>query len=151
MSRPKHYGLSLRLPWYNGFMFERALTAITAGAIAILVVVINTTDPSTTGPTGILAVFFLLYVVFLGTFTWWVREVWFYRKYRQLPSPFPRWKVAEFLRYQFSRFQRGNLSCSMETCFTACSRNTWRRAFLHFSWTTMVFGQQRRGIKAIHF
>lgn len=54
-------------------MFERALTAITAGAIAILVVVINTTDPSTTGPTGILAVFFLLYVVFLGTFTWLVR------------------------------------------------------------------------------
>lgn len=51
-------------------MLEKIILVITLGALSFLLVLLQMTTPSTAGPAGILAVFFLLYLFFLGLFTW---------------------------------------------------------------------------------
>lgn len=56
-------------------MFGRVLTVVTLGAMIALLLVLQSTSPSTVGPVGILAVFFLLYVIFVGICTWIIHGV----------------------------------------------------------------------------
>lgn len=59
-------------------MFGRALTVVTLAAAIALSLLAQTTTPSTIGPVGLLAVFFLLYIIFVGIFTWllhWITSV----------------------------------------------------------------------------
>lgn len=51
-------------------MFGRILTVVTLAAAIILSLIIQSSSPATIGPVGLLAVFFLLYVIFVGVFTW---------------------------------------------------------------------------------
>lgn len=51
-------------------MFGRLLTIITLAAAIIVLILLQSTNPSQVGPVGILAVFFLLYVISVGCFTW---------------------------------------------------------------------------------
>lgn len=53
-------------------MFGRIITLVTLGAAIILGILLQSTDPTTVGPLGILAVFFCLYIIFVGFFTWFV-------------------------------------------------------------------------------
>jgi hypothetical protein len=50
-------------------MVGKVIVSSTLIAFIILVIVLQTTNPSTVGPLGLLAVFFLLYVIFLGAVT----------------------------------------------------------------------------------
>ena len=50
-------------------MKGKILALFTISAALVLVVVLQTTNPSTIGPVGLLAVFFLLYVIIMGCFT----------------------------------------------------------------------------------
>ncbi len=54
-------------------MFGRSITVVTLFAAILLLILIQTTNPNESGPVGIFAVFFLLYVVFLGASTWLIR------------------------------------------------------------------------------
>lgn len=54
-------------------MFGKLLSLVTVGSLIALILVFQSTDPNTSGPVGILAVFFLLYVFFLGCMTWILR------------------------------------------------------------------------------
>ena len=47
-------------------MLGKTLTLVTLAAAIVLLFILQTTNPSTAGPAGILAVFFLLYIVFFG-------------------------------------------------------------------------------------
>lgn len=75
---------SLRLPWFYAIvepMFGRVMTTITLMAAIVLLLVLQITDPSTIGPGGILAVFFLLYIVSVGCVTWLIKLsnwIWVY-------------------------------------------------------------------------
>lgn len=51
-------------------MFGRVLTVVTLAAAIMLSLLVQSTSPATIGPIGLLAVFFLLYVIFVGIFTW---------------------------------------------------------------------------------
>jgi len=51
-------------------MFGRIVTVVTLAAMIALLLVIQSTNPATAGPVGILAVFFLLYIIFVGSCTW---------------------------------------------------------------------------------
>lgn len=50
-------------------MVGKIIVSSTLIAFMILVIVLQTTNPSTVGPLGLLAVFFLLYVIILGCMT----------------------------------------------------------------------------------
>lgn len=50
-------------------MLGRIIAASTVVAGLLLLVMLQTTNPSTVGPLGLLAVFFLLYIVVLGVMT----------------------------------------------------------------------------------
>lgn len=50
-------------------MVGKVIVSSTLIAFVIFVIVLQTTNPSTVGPLGLLAVFFLLYVIFLGCMT----------------------------------------------------------------------------------
>lgn len=52
-----------------GNMLGKVIAASTVIAGIILIIVLQTTNPSTVGPLGLLAVFFLLYIVTLGFMT----------------------------------------------------------------------------------
>jgi hypothetical protein len=56
-------------------MFGRVLTVVTLGAMIALLLVLQSTSPSTVGPVGILAVFFLFYVISVGVCTWAIHGV----------------------------------------------------------------------------
>lgn len=51
-------------------MFGRVLTVIMLAAAIVLSLITQSSSPDTIGPVGLLAVFFLLYIVFVGIFTW---------------------------------------------------------------------------------
>lgn len=53
-------------------MFGRIITVVTLAAMIALLLTIQSTNPSSIGPVGILVVFFLLYIIFVGIFTWLV-------------------------------------------------------------------------------
>lgn len=50
-------------------MLGKLIVSSTLIAAILLVIVLQTTNPSTAGPLGLLAVFLLLYVIFLGCMT----------------------------------------------------------------------------------
>lgn len=50
-------------------MLGKIISASTIIATVLLIVIVQTTNPSTAGPLGLLAVFFLLYVLILGVIT----------------------------------------------------------------------------------
>ena len=52
-----------------GNMLGKIIAASTLIAGIILIIMLQVTNPSTVGPLGLLAVFFLLYVIILGAFT----------------------------------------------------------------------------------
>ena len=59
-------------------MFGRILTVVTLAAAIALSLLLQSTNPSTAGAAGLLAVFFLLYIIFVGVITWllhWVSTV----------------------------------------------------------------------------
>jgi len=51
-------------------MFGRIITLAGLTAAIALGLLMQSTNPATTGPVGILAVFFCIYVIFLSFFTW---------------------------------------------------------------------------------
>lgn len=51
-------------------MLGRVIVLSSVAAAVLLVIILQTTSPSTIGPVGLLAVFFLFYVVILGLVTW---------------------------------------------------------------------------------
>lgn len=60
-------------------MFGKILTVVTLAAAILLLGFVSAYSPSKTGPGGILAVFFLLYLVFVGITTgiiYWSNRVW---------------------------------------------------------------------------
>lgn len=54
-------------------MFGKIISIVTVIAAALLIFVITNINPVDSGPAGILAVFFLLYVIFVGFFTALIR------------------------------------------------------------------------------
>ena len=56
-------------------MFGRFVTVVTLAAMIALLLVVQSTNPATVGPVGILAVFFLLYIIFVGTCTWGIHGI----------------------------------------------------------------------------
>ncbi|MGK2896769.1 MAG: hypothetical protein ACSLEY_04200 [Candidatus Saccharimonadales bacterium] len=50
-------------------MISKVIGSITVAAVVLLFLVLNTTSPSSAGPVGILAVFFLLYISLTGLLT----------------------------------------------------------------------------------
>lgn len=79
-------------------MFGRILTVVTVVAAVLLLTFVNISSPSTTGPGGILAVFFLLYLVLVGLITWIIygtNKLWSIvdaraRSRRLVPANWPR-------------------------------------------------------------
>ena len=57
---------SLVFRWYSNYMFGRIMTLFVLAAAIALGILLQSTSPVETGPAGILAVFFCLYIVFLG-------------------------------------------------------------------------------------
>lgn len=51
-------------------MFGRILTLVTLAALIMVSLVLQSTTPVDAGPVGILAVFFLLYIITVGVTTW---------------------------------------------------------------------------------
>lgn len=51
-------------------MFSRLLTLVTLAALIAFSLLLQSTSPLEAGPVGILAVFFLLYVIAVGLITW---------------------------------------------------------------------------------
>lgn len=51
-------------------MFHRLLTLLLLAATILLLLILQGTAPSSTGPGGILAVFFLLYIILFVCLTW---------------------------------------------------------------------------------
>jgi len=75
-------------------MFGKIITFITLLAATLLVFVITNYSPSDAGAAGILAVFFLLYIVFVGLFTalirwssWIVRQIQRWIKFAHAKTP----------------------------------------------------------------
>ena len=56
-------------------MFGRIITVVTLAASIALLLLFQSTSPSTSGPGGIFAAFFLLFVIFVGIFTWLVKGI----------------------------------------------------------------------------
>ena len=54
-------------------MFGKVITFVTLLAAVLLLVLLQSTTPTSAGPVGILAVFFLYYVILLGLCTWLLR------------------------------------------------------------------------------
>lgn len=75
-------------------MFGKIITIATVIAAALLIFVVTNISPTESGPAGILAVFFLLYVVFVGLFTalirwssWIVRTIQRWAKFMRTKPP----------------------------------------------------------------
>ena len=78
-------------------MFAKIITTITLIALFLLFTILTTVSVADAGPGGILAVFFLAYVVFVGVFTALIRwSNWLINQVR-------RWvKFVKKSRHQFS-------------------------------------------------
>ncbi len=55
---------------YSVYMFEKGITIITLAAAIVLGGMLQSTNPSSIGPVGILAVFFCIYIVAVGLISW---------------------------------------------------------------------------------
>ena len=54
---------------YSNLMLGKVIVTSTLIASVLLIILLQTTNPSTAGPLGLMAVFFLLYVIVLGIMT----------------------------------------------------------------------------------
>ena len=61
--------------WYSNYMFGRIMTLFVLAAAIALGILLQSTSPVKTGPVGILAVFFCLYIVFLGIASVMIRAI----------------------------------------------------------------------------
>lgn len=61
------------LGYYKKVMFGKIISLIALLAFVLLVLLVTYYSPSDSGPVGILAVFFLLYIIFVGIFTALIR------------------------------------------------------------------------------
>lgn len=79
-----------------------AVSTVTAGII--LIIMLQTTNPSTVGPLGLLAVFFLLYIIVLGALTeaLWVGSKALQAVGRQFASKRPPGRLSLRRAYYFS-------------------------------------------------
>lgn len=85
-------------------MLGKIIAASTVLAGIILIIMLQTTHPSTVGPLGLLAVFFLLYVIILGGMTelLWVGSKAFQTVGRQFASKRPPGRLSLRRAYYFS-------------------------------------------------
>lgn len=85
-------------------MLGKVIAASTVIAGIILIIMLQTTSPSTVGPLGLLAVFFLLYVVVLGATTefMWVGSKAVQVVGRQFTSKRPPGRLSLKRAYYFS-------------------------------------------------
>ena len=78
-------------------MLIKIISSVTVLAVVVLAIVIQTTDPSSIGPVGLLAVFFLFYVFLLGLtslFLWFISQA-----LSKLVRPFTAKKPLEALSF----------------------------------------------------
>lgn len=75
-------------------MFGKIITFVTLLAAGLLIFVISNYSPSKAGPAGVLAVFFLLYIIFVGLFTalirwssWIIRQTQRWVRFARAKSP----------------------------------------------------------------
>ena len=61
--------------WYYGNMLVKVLTISTFGSLLALLVLLRNTSPSTIHPSGILLVFFLIYLLALGLLTFLIFQI----------------------------------------------------------------------------
>jgi hypothetical protein len=102
-----NFVISFSRPSANGIvrnMLGRAIAASTVIAGILLIVLLQTTSPSTVGPLGLLAVFFLLYVIMLGAITelLWVGSRAFQAVGRRFTSKRPPGRLSLSRSYYFS-------------------------------------------------
>ena len=85
-------------------MLGKVIAASTVIAGILLVILLQTTNPSTVGPLGLLAVFFLLYVVILGATTeaMWVGSRFVQVIGKRLTSKRPPGRLTLQRAYYFS-------------------------------------------------
>lgn len=85
-------------------MLGRAIVLSSIVAAALLAIILQTTNPSMIGPVGLLAVFFLLYVVILGVVIWllWVTSKSFAFIGRRLMTRRPPQSLSLSRAYYFS-------------------------------------------------
>ena len=85
-------------------MLGKVIAASTVIAGIILIIMLQTTNPSTVGPLGLLAVFFLLYVIVLGATTelLWVGSHVFQTIGRRFTSKRPPGRLSLQRAYYFS-------------------------------------------------
>jgi len=85
-------------------MLGKIIAASTVTAGIILIVMLQMTNPSTVGPLGLLAVFFLLYVIMLGVVTelLWLGSYGFQMVGRQFTSKRPPQRLSLARAYYFS-------------------------------------------------
>ena len=85
-------------------MLGKIIATSTIAAGIILIIMLQMTNPSTVGPLGLLAVFFLLYVLMLGLVTelLWVGSYGFQRVARTVTSKRPPGRLSLQRAYYFS-------------------------------------------------
>jgi hypothetical protein len=85
-------------------MLGKVIALSTLAAAILLVTLLETTNPSSAGPIGLLAVFFLLYVIVLGAMTelFWVGSRLFQTVGRRFTSRRPPGRLSLQRSYYFS-------------------------------------------------
>lgn len=85
-------------------MLGKVIALSTLAAAILLVTLLETTNPSSAGPVGLLAVFFLLYVIVLGAMTelLWVGSRLFQTVGRRFTSRRPPGRLSLQRSYYFS-------------------------------------------------
>ncbi len=87
-----------------GNMLGKVIAASTVIAGIILIIVLQITNPSTVGPLGLLAVFFLLYIIMLGLITelLWIGSYAFQAIGRRFTSKRPPGRLGLSRAYYYS-------------------------------------------------
>jgi len=85
-------------------MLGKVIATSTVIATILLIILLQTTNPSTAGPLGLLAVFFLLYVIMLGVVTevLWIGSGFIQTVGRRFTSKRPPGRLSLQRSYYFS-------------------------------------------------
>lgn len=85
-------------------MLGKVIVISTAVAAVLLILLLQATSPSTAGPLGLLAVFFLVYVIMLGAITelLWLGSRFFQLVARKFTSKRPPGRLSLARAYYFS-------------------------------------------------
>ena len=103
--------LSLRLPcfigiyrWYSEKMVAKIIVGSTGLAALLLIILMQSTAPSTAGPIGLLAVFFLIYIITIGLMTevLWVGSRVFQSLAQKVTTKRPPARISLVRAYYFS-------------------------------------------------